>query len=68
MERLPNTTKLQISCKLGEEHWNWEQFLLVIHEEIGARENFEYLKQNDSDNHSTTSLLHTHTKVRKCFL
>ena len=71
LERLPNTIKLEISRKLGEENWNIEQFLLVIHEEISARENFEYLKQNDFDkkelnNQFTTSSLHAQTKVRKC--
>ena len=71
LERLPNTIKLQISRKLGKENCNIEQFLLVIHEEISARENFEYLKQNDSDkkelnNQFTTSSLHTQIKVRKC--
>ena len=71
MERLPNTIRLQISRKLGKENWNIEQFLLVIHEEINARENFEYLKQNDFDkkelnNQFTTSSLHAQIKVRKC--
>ena len=70
LERLPNTIKLEISRKLGEENWNIEQFLLVIHEEISARENFEYLKQNKFDkelnNQFTTSSLHAQTKVRKC--
>ena len=64
LERLPNTIKLQISRKLGKENWNIEQFLLVIHEEISARENFEYFKQSDFDkkklnNQFTTSSLHT---------
>ena len=64
LERLPNTIKLQISCNLGKENWNIEQFLLVIHEEISARENFEYFKQSDFDkkklnNQFTTSSLHT---------
>ena len=45
--------------------------MLVIHEEINARENFEYLKQNDFDkkelnNQFTTSSLHAQIKVRKC--
>ena len=44
LERLPNTIKLQISHKLGKENWNVEQFLLVIHEEMSAMENYEYLK------------------------
>ena len=73
LERLPNTIKLEISRKLGEENWNIQQFLLVIHEEISARENFEYLKQNDFDkkelnNQFITSSLHAQTKVRKSFL
>ena len=28
LEKLPSTTKLQISHKLGKENWNIEQFLL----------------------------------------
>ena len=28
LERLPSTTKLQISRKLGKQNWNIEQFLL----------------------------------------
>ena len=70
LERLPNAIKLQISCKLGKENLNIEQFLLVIHEKISTRENFEYSKQNDSDkkelnNQFTTSSLHAQIKVRK---
>ena len=71
LERLPNAINLEISCKLGKENWNMEQLLLVIHEKISARKNFEYLKQNDSDkkelnNHFTTSSLDAQIKVRKC--
>ena len=71
LERLLNTIKLQISCNLGKENWNIEQILLVIHEEISARENFEYLKLNDFEkkelnNQFTTSSLHAQIKVRKC--
>ena len=71
LERLPNTIKLQISRKLGKENCYIEQFLLVIHGEISARENFEYLKQNDFDekelnNQFATSSLHAQIKVRKC--
>ena len=71
LERLPNMINLDISRKLGQENWNIEQFLLVIHEEISSRENFQYLKQNDSDkkqlnNQFTTSSLHAQIKVRKC--
>ena len=45
--------------------------MLVVHEEISTMENFEYLKQNDSDkkelnNHCTTSSLHAQIKVKKC--
>ena len=71
LERLPNTIKLQISLKLGKENWNIEQFLLVMHKETSARENFEYLNQNDIDkkelnNQLTSSSLHAQIKVRKC--
>ena len=48
-ERLPNTIKLQISRKLGKENWNIEQFLSAINQEITARDNLEYLKQNSFD-------------------
>ena len=71
LERLPITIKLQISRKSGKENWNVEQFLLVIHREISAKENFEYLRQNDFDkkelnNQFTTSSLHAQIKIRKC--
>ena len=71
LERLPITIKLQISRKSGKENWNIEQFLLVIHGEISAKENFEYLRQNDVDkkelnNQFTTSSLHAQIKIRKC--
>ena len=62
MEKLPNTIKLQISRKLGEENWNIEQFLSTINQKITAKENFEYLKQNsfdskeESKNFTTSSL------------
>ena len=49
LEKLPNTIKLQISRKLGKENWNIKQFLSAINQEITARENFEYLKQNSFD-------------------
>ena len=49
LEKLPNTIKLQISQKLGKENWNIEQFLPAINQEITARENFEYLKQNTQE-------------------
>ena len=48
-ERLPNTIKLQISRKLGKENWNIEQFLSAVNQEITARDNLEYLKQNSFD-------------------
>ena len=49
LEKLPNTVKLQISRKLAKENWNIVQFLSAINQEISARGNFEYLKQNSSD-------------------
>ena len=57
LERLPITIKLQISRKSGKENWNIEQFLLVIHGEISAKENFEYLRQNDFDKKELNNLL-----------
>ena len=68
LEKLPITIKLQITRKLGKENWNIEQFLSAINQEILARENFEYLKQNsfdskDKNKNFTTSSLHTQAKV-----
>ena len=71
MEKLPNTIKFQISRKLGKENWNIEQFLSAINQEITARENFEYLKQNSFDikeesKNFTTSSLHVQARLKKC--
>ena len=70
-EKLPNTIKLQISRKLEKENWNIEQFLSAINQEITARENFEYLKQNSFDikeesKNFTTSSLHVQARLKKC--
>ena len=72
LEKLPNTIKLQISRKLGKENWNIKQFLSAINQEITARENFEYLKQNSFDSKEksknfTTSSLHTQARLKKMF-
>ena len=71
MEKLPNTIKLQISRKLGEENWNIEQFLSTINQKITAKENFEYLKQNSFDSKEesknfTTSSLYAQARFKKC--
>ena len=71
LEKLPNTIKLQISRKLGKENWNIEQFLSAINQEITARENLEYLKQNSFDSKEesknfTTSSLHVQARLKKC--
>ena len=71
LEKLPNTIKLQISRKLGKENWNIKQFLSAINQEITARENFEYLKQNSFDSKEesknfTTSSLHAQPRLKKC--
>ena len=47
LEKLPNVMKLQVSRKFGSGTWNIELFLASINEEIIARENFEYLKQEN---------------------
>ena len=67
LEKLPITIKLQITRKLGKENWNIEQFLSAINQEIIARENFEYLKQNNLDSKEerkkiTTSSLPSNTE------
>ena len=71
LEKLPNTIKLQSSRKLEKENWNIEQFLSAINQEITARENFEYLKQNSFDSKEeskifTTSSLHAQARLKKC--
>ena len=63
LEKSPNKIKLQISRKLGKENWSIEQFLSAINQEITARENSEFLKQNSFDSKEeskkfTTSTLH----------
>ena len=69
LEKLRNTIKLQISRILGKENWNIEQFLSAINQEITARENFEYLKQNSFDSKEesknfTTSSLHAQARLK----
>ena len=71
LEKLRNTIKLQISRILGKENWNIEQFLSAINQEITARENFEYLKQNSFDSKEesknfTTSSLHAQARLKNC--
>ena len=71
LEKLRNTIKLQISRILGKENWNIEQFLSAINQEITARENFEYLKQNSFDSKEksknfSNSSLHAQARFKKC--
>ena len=71
LEKLPKTIKLQIRRKLEKENWNIEQFLSAINQEITARENFEYLKQNSFDSKEEsknfiTSSLHAQPRLKKC--
>ena len=56
---------------MGKENWNTEQFFSAINQEITARENFEYLKQNsfgskEESKNFTTSSLHTQVRLKKC--
>ena len=46
--KLPDVVRLQISRKLGTENWNITEFMKSINDEVSARENFQYLKDNDS--------------------
>ena len=48
LEKLPNIVKLQISRTMGNDNWNIDQFMKSINEEISARENYEFLKSNES--------------------
>ena len=47
LEKLPNVIRLQVSRRLGKDNWNIELFLKCISEEISARENFEFLKEQE---------------------
>ena len=46
--KLPDVVRLQISRKLGTENWSISEFMKSVNDEVSARENFQYLKANDS--------------------
>ena len=69
LEKLPSTVKLQIGRKLAKENWNIVQFLSAINQEISAKGNSEYLKQNSSDSKEEKKKLHAQAKLKSvCFL
>ena len=45
LEKLPNVVRLHLSRTLGSDTWDITEFLKAINEEILARENFDFLKQ-----------------------
>ena len=49
LEKLPKVIRLQISRKLEKNNWNMEEFLVAINAEIIARENYEFLKHDESN-------------------
>ena len=69
LEKLPNVIRLQISCKLGKNNWNIEEFLVAINAEITARENYEFLKHdenNDGNKFNSQHALASGINKKKC--
>ena len=64
VEILPNIVRLQISRKLGTDNWSIKDFIPSINDEVSARGNFEYLKNNESlDNYEETKTRPVHNIV-----
>ena len=63
LEKLPNVIRLQISRKLGREDWDVNAFLKCICEEISARESYEFLKQQETENDESCRRKTTHSLV-----
>ena len=62
LEKLPNIVRLQISRKLGTDKWCIKDFMASTNDEVSARENFEYLKNNESlENYEETKTRPVHT-------
>ena len=69
LEKLPDTNRLQVSRKLGNSKWNITDFLRSIHEEIIARENYEFLKEEEKwNNRGTVSSLIVTQRYKMCVL
>ena len=69
LEKLPNVICMQISRKLGKNNWNIEEFLVAIHAEITAWENYEFLKQdenNDGNKFNSQNALTSSINKKKC--
>ena len=64
LEKLRNIVRLQISRKLGTDNWSIKDFMASINDEVSARENFKYLKNNESlDNYEETKTRLVHTSL-----
>ena len=63
--------RLQISCKLGNNNWNIQEFLVAINVVITARENYEFLKHDENNDGNKFNSQHTLTsginKKKCCF-
>ena len=44
LEQLPDDIKLQISCTLGRENWQIEEFMTTLKLEIATRESCNFMK------------------------
>ena len=60
LERLPDSVKLQVSIKQGQDFWNIAEFMACIRSEVDARENCDFgfvKKQYDNVDKFTTHSL-----------
>ena len=48
-ERLPDDLRLEISRRLRAANWKIEEFMLILKEEISARENCDFLKKKEQN-------------------
>ena len=66
LEKLPNVIKLQMNRKLVSGNWNVQDFPECINEKILARENYEYLKQDNFQDPKPTSAFFTSSNIKCC--
>ena len=66
LEKLPNVINLQMNKKLGSGNWNVQYFPECISEEVLAREDYEYLKQDNFQDPKPTSTFFTSSNIKCC--
>lgn len=73
LEKLPKDIQLELSKKLGTNNWKIEEFMKKLKEEITARENCAFIRNNGNNNfndsrnrHFTTDSFITGSRVLKC--